>query len=297
MPGCSRCTGPNTCTACQGGKFYWSSTLSSCRSCSTIGTGGCSVCTSGTVCTECSEGWVRKASDNSCVFCNITLPGCRSCKTDKICLACNSTGHFRNASGKCICNAGYVNRNGICVTCSTAYPGCLSCTDTGLPDRCTSCDPASHFKPTPHASGSCECQVGYRLMMGVCEPCSAIPGCLTCNNVTGCESCDPANPNYVGLNAGGFCDCNTGFGRDILEACVECHNLINGCDQCAGPNVSNIVCSSCLVADGFYENPSTPGNCLPCIVGCTVCDPLDPTACLTCGKPNFQVTGTAPFTC
>lgn len=122
----------------------------------------------------------------------------------------------------------------------------------------------------------------------MCVSCTTIPGCLTCDNSTGCQSCDSGNPNYLALNPDGTCDCNTGFGKNALGACEECKDLLSGCDICSGPSVDLLVCHSCLVTNGFYEDPLNLGVCLPCIAGCTECDPLDPTQCSTCGMLNYQ---------
>ncbi|XP_060056690.1 laminin subunit alpha-1 [Erinaceus europaeus] len=153
--------------------------------------------------------------------------------------------------------------------------------------------------PQGYAGISCEsCLPGYYrvdgiLFGGICQPCEChghatecdIHGiCLACEHNTTGHHCEQCTPGFYGRPAQGSpgdcqpCACPLTTASNNFSP--TCHLDGDGdeivCDQC-GPGYSGMWCERC--ADGYYGNPTVPGeSCIPCNCSGNV-DPLEPGYC------------------
>ncbi|XP_036906226.1 laminin subunit alpha-1 isoform X2 [Sturnira hondurensis] len=152
--------------------------------------------------------------------------------------------------------------------------------------------------PPGYAGVSCEsCLSGYYrvdgiLFGGICQPCEChghaaecdIHGvCLACGHNTTGDHCEQCLPGFYGLPVRGTpgdcqpCACPLSSASNNFSP--SCHlddaeEVV--CDQCA-LGYSGIWCERC--ADGYYGNPTVPGeSCVPCNCSGNV-DPLEAGHC------------------
>ncbi|XP_012581228.1 PREDICTED: laminin subunit alpha-1 [Condylura cristata] len=176
------------------------------------------------------------------------------------------------------------------VTLDTASPNAV---DLALATDVEHCE-----CPQGYAGISCEtCLPGYYrvdgiLFGGICQPCEChghaaecdIHGvCFACKHNTTGDHCEQCAPGFYGLPSRGTpgdcqpCACPLATASNNFSP--TCH-LDDGeemvCDQCA-PGYTGAWCERC--ADGYYGNPTVPGeSCVPCNCSGNV-DPLEAGHC------------------
>ncbi|KAG8521110.1 Laminin subunit alpha-1, partial [Galemys pyrenaicus] len=176
------------------------------------------------------------------------------------------------------------------VTLDTASPNVI---DLALATDAEHCE-----CPQGYTGISCEaCLPGYYrvdgiLFGGICQPCEChghatecdIHGvCLACEHNTTGDHCEQCAPGFYGLPSRGTpgdcqpCACPLATASNNFSP--TCH-LDDGdemvCDQCA-PSYAGTWCERC--ADGYYGNPTVPGeSCVPCNCSGNV-DPLEAGHC------------------
>ena len=170
----------------------------------------------GTRCFLCASGQV--VSNNACV--NINTCG---------------NNQFRDSTGQCVCNQGYIKVNNIC------YPSC-GANAYVINSQC-SCIPGYVFSTSVNQciqQSSISCRPNYVAVNGVCI-CPSGYGIINNN----CLVC-PAN-SYVNNN--GQCTCNTGYTLDAsnLRCNLDCmaNAYRNSFGQCTCNNgfyMQNNVC-------------------------------------------------------
>ncbi len=74
-------------------------------------------------------------------------------------------------------------------------------------------------------SGYCQCDVGMFEQNGTCLVCSAMDGCIDCNN-NGCILCD-AIFGFLLDNATDTCVCASGYFINAMTVCEKCS--MQGC--------------------------------------------------------------------
>ena len=253
---CKICTARGTCTTCNVG-YYYDSTTNTCLRCSVDGCESCDIYPK--VCEVCKEGYYMK--DSVCVAVT-TIVNCASySRYTGVCITC-TPGYFFNMT------------NGICQAC-TLTEGCANCIST----RCVECKEGYHAVDTgcvpndalpahckTYGSNSCtECEFGYYLSSLGCTK-------IVSGAIANCES-------HV-YNSGLICaTCSPGYYRYSSTQCVPIVPIKN----CASYSTVNSKCDMCIL--GYY--PAAYGNrCDPCTVtkGCTQCNA---DGCVACSSEYF----------
>ncbi|XP_029841229.2 laminin subunit alpha-1 [Ixodes scapularis] len=149
----------------------------------------------------------------------------------------------------CQCPTGYAG-----LSCELCAPGYRRVNDTLVGGRCEKCDCNNH-------ADSCDAYTGQ------CHECL--------HNTTG-SNCGECLPGFYGNAALGFPDdcrpCACPLSSEPNQFSSECRTVITPtgesdyvCTECP-PNHAGNKCERC--ADGFYGNPSVPGEqCRPCRCG------------------------------
>ena len=218
--GCWHCDGNSSyCTECNWAKGFTEQPTNN-RTCS------------------CNETLYLNTSSLTCVNCNASITGCRTCSRSSVCTECNATANFVFNGTRCRCADGYyLNSNNVCVVCTEFHANCAACNST----KCTSC--SGDF--IVNATGT-----------NCVRECNIV-GCIDCHNTTVCNLCAPNSDFSSDLTA---CPCLSGFFRTGTTAncsacianCASC-SAATGCTTCNNGYRFNSNSSSCVLSENYVR--------------------------------------------
>ncbi|ELP91802.1 hypothetical protein EIN_138190 [Entamoeba invadens IP1] len=272
-PGCTECSGANTCSECRTGYYMENNLCLKEAECSAYEI-GCLKCKQDqTSCLSCTPGYYLNGS--TCTKC---IPDCTKCK-DAICYKCNTGYYLENNT--CIIEAECSAFEIGCLKCKQDQTTCVSCTPGYHWDRgtCTKCTPGC----TECNDAICsECKTGLYLENNKCMRevlCDIFQlGCLKCKqDYQTCLSCISGYylDNYSCIKCAPDCracsdattctDCYNGYYLEegkCLEQ-VECSPYEIGCLECKQDQTTCLLCKY-----GYHWDNN---SCTRCAPGCTEC--------------------------
>ena len=260
---CNLCSSP----LCESCLDFSSTSCTKCSSISTLILGEC-ICLNGTY---------YNSSKSTCDSCPSL---CSTCSNLISCLTCIENSSLSNKICSCI-DGFYFDE--IISSCFKCHNECKTCSGP-LNTNCLLCNDNAKL----NGDGSCLCDVGFYMDLGLCEKCHGL--CEKCNSLNDCLICKD-----VSVVQSGVCQCPNGLFPDyFIGTCKSCDSKCLTCSDTSGSTCTScdidltLVDNTCICNSGLFWNEKL-SKCSQCGQLCSDC--LSFTICTKCKENSDNISG------